>query len=242
MIAHVDNTDPLLEVFVDTFLGYGSFRAPLWFVGPVATPLTSEADDPGRTILSWHRRGHRELEDLCDFHAAGGVSAWFGPRPRLHRIWGKLSRLALAYADRTTAHRDVRHYQATRLGARNGQTCMLYLYPIAPSADTRVRGMDESADWRRASADTRWAARRQNLIRRKIQKHSPDVVVFYDVSHRDTWQVIADGVFAPSELPQCLHCAGGDTTYLMLRHPESIGITNEYFERAGRLAAGRSHR
>lgn len=242
MRAPVDFTDPLLEVFVDTFLGYGTFMAPLWFVGPFVTSVAREQEDGGRTILAWHRRGHRELEDLRDFHLAAGESTWFDPKPRLHRIWGKLSRLALSYANRVTSDYDVRHFQATELGSRSGETCMLYLYPTAHDSHARPHATGSGVDTRRARLDSKWSSRRRNMIRMKIRKHRPDVVIFYDVSHRQAWQSIAESSFAPSHLPQCMHAAGPNTEYLMLRHPESIGITNEYFEKAGQLAAHRPKR
>jgi len=75
--------DPdLLRRFMHTFYGYGSWSAPLWFVGMEEGGGTTP-EEVQRRLNAW--RGG-ELEDLRDFHLRAELPMHFVGRPRIQAL------------------------------------------------------------------------------------------------------------------------------------------------------------
>ena len=112
--------DLLLEGFMQTFYGYGSFDGRFWFIG-MEEGGGDSVEVMQRRLNAWRERGKLELEDLSETAAEMGAGEWFNERPRLQRTWGMLIRIALASEGPTPTTDEVREYQKISLGRRRGQ-------------------------------------------------------------------------------------------------------------------------
>lgn len=229
----------LLEIHSSGHYGFGSYDAGVWLVGPGAKGLGTSAEETEHRLGGWHRRGQREMDDLYLFHAASGDIRWFGTRPQVDRTWSRLSRFTLAMNGQRTSDESVRAYQSEQLGRlSNKDVCMVNLltanasskpWPFALSRVAYLSDPDRFVD--------QFLTRRTRHIRSRLARHKPRLVVFYDRTHVDIWSRIAGVSFSPTELPSCHAAQSKDTLFMLLRHPESVGTTNRYFEEAGKLAA-----
>jgi len=122
------------EPFIERFFGYGTWSAPVWFIGMEEGGGASLAEVETR-IGTWQARGANELEDLAEFHRAIGVTRHFGERPALQSTWAKLIRVLFGLRGEAADTERVRSYQATQLGRQGSETALVELLPL-PSPST----------------------------------------------------------------------------------------------------------
>ncbi len=229
----------LLEIYCGGHYGFGSYEAPVWLVGPGANHLGGTAEEVEQRLAGWHRRGQREMDDLYALHAASGDVGWFTPNPRVERSWSRLSRLALSLKGERITDDSVKSYQAEQLG-RHANKDVGLISLLTANAVSKPWPFTSSPVGYLANPDRyldRFMVRRARHIRSRLRRHQPGLVVFYDKTHADIWTNIAGVTFAPTELPSCRAARTEGTLFMLVRHPESIGTTNRYFEQAGELAA-----
>jgi hypothetical protein len=205
-----------VEPFIERFFGYGTWSAPVWFIGMEEGGGSSLAEVETR-IETWRARGANELENLAEFHRAIGVTRHFGGRPALQRTWAKLIHVLFGLRGEVADTERVRIYQATRLGRHGGETALIELLPL-PSPSTR--------DWLyREISDIPYLATRESYrqhvaplrvwrLRERIAQHRPQVVIFYGVAYRDWWSRIE---------------GEPGTKFVTIPHPASYGMTNQDF-------------
>lgn len=228
----------LFEIFSGSFVGFGHYRSPVWFVGPFADLLGRDESEAARRLEIWHRRGQPTVVDLQRIHTLIGEDRWFGDHASLHRVWSKLARVSLAFEGRPVVP-NVRAYQATELARGAGGTTLIHLLAVDARRDNVWPYRRLETPYLRSPElyAERFTERRARHIARQVQRYRPSVVVFYDVTHRRWWEQIAGVSFGRSEVRSCFGAQRDGTIFLMIRHPESVGTRNEYFARAGSLAA-----
>ncbi|MBT8399361.1 MAG: hypothetical protein KJO98_02695 [Rhodothermia bacterium] len=229
----------LLEIYLDGHYGFGSYAADVWLVGPGSRLHGMGRKHIEQRIAAWHRRGQREMDDLYSFHAASGDVDRFTANPRIDRTWSRLSRFVLASRGETVLEDSVRSYQAEVLGRQSERdACLVNLmavnpvttpWPFGHSPLSYLSNPDRFVD--------QFLARRTRHIRSRVRRHKPGLVIFYDRTHTDVWMNIAGVTFTPTELSGCHAARSSNTLFMLLRHPESVGTTNRYFERAGEMVA-----
>jgi len=236
MNARID--EDLFEIFSNSFFGFGTYRAPLWFIGPYADLLGAEPTEIARRLEFWHRRGQPALVDLGRFQRMMGVPSWSGEQPRLHRIWGRLARICLASEGRRIDE-QVRAFQAGELGSTAGRSAILHVLPVEcrPSERWPYEALETAHLKQPNLYSERFADRRLLQLSHLIKRYQPPAVVFYDLTHRAWWERVVLGPFTRTRVRDCFSARSEATRYLMVRHPESVGTRNEYFDEVGHLAA-----
>ena len=234
--GHIDWN--LLEIFSGGYFGFGRYGAPVWLIGPGDDVLGRKMPDISLRLLGWHRRGQREMDDLADFYLATGSCKWLGKNAQVHRSWGRLCRFFLALRNEPLSDEAVRQFQGERFGRRDEDLCLIHL--LAANPTTKPWPFQGSTSSFLTSTDAyveRYVAQREGHVAIRMQRHRPELVVFYDLTHRRVWEELAGRSFHRTALPSCFEASGNGSRFLMLRHPESVGTTNDYFREAGLRAA-----
>ena len=235
--------DTLVTSFMSGFYGYGSYAADYWFVGMEEGGAIS-AQEIVDHLEHWDRRGRNELEDLRDFHVTKGNKTYFTGAPKLQGTWSRLVRIVLGVEGAEASVAEVKAYQANSLGRQHGSTCLLELLPL-PSPTT---GHWLYADLSSLSVLIDRATYREHVveprakhIRDLVTSHRPRAVIFYGVDHwyMSWWQRIAGAEFHKGSLDgRAIYTAGdAGTTFVIMKHPVSRGLTNRYLQQIGELLA-----
>jgi hypothetical protein len=221
-----------LNDFMQRFYGYGSWDAPLWFVG-MEEGGGSTLEEIECRLDAWD--GSDDLADLKDFHAHLGGTNWFSSRPKIQSTWGKLIRVALAYEGRTADRESVRNYQRDELGRKTGRTALLELLPLAsPSTSHWIYGsvnlpiLKDRTVYRDAMIPFRTGA-----IRRRLEQHRPRVVLFYGLAYRGHWEAIAEHPFQQEPGTRLSTATNGITRFILAPHPAAKGVRNSDYEGIG---------
>ena len=229
--------DRLLSDFARSFYGYGDYEAPYWFVGMEEGGGSSYAEVE-RRLRAWQDRGRSELEDLPTYSEVVGAGRFFEEGAPLQPTWRGLIRILQAAEGAAPTPDSVREYQRDRLGRRGGQTALLELFPL-PSPGTkpwlyaRHSALPHLAD--RERYRDHFADERVARIRRRIDEHRPRGVVLYGTSYLPYWRRIAGGSL--QHVDGLLVGTAGGTAFVLTQHPAARGVTNAYFDNAGRTLA-----
>jgi hypothetical protein len=224
-----------LKAFMHRFYGYGSWSAPLWFVG-MEEGGGNSLQEVERRLTAW---SGGDLEDLREFHRRTGFIRHHEGQVALQSTWAKLIRIALCADDRPADTEAVRQFQQNELGRAGGATTLLELFPL-PSPSTRHWtygdcGIPEIAT-RDAYRNT-LEEPRTTAIRARIDEHAPKAVVFYGMGYRPYWERIAEITIAPVEGERFSSAGRGSTLLLLAPHPVATGVRNDEFCRIGRFLA-----
>ncbi len=229
--------DPLLNHFIHTFYGYGNYSADYWFIG-MEEGGGQSLDEINRRISFWQARGQRELEDVRAYHEELGLAQFFREPVKLQRTWAQLCRIVLASKGEPQDIHAIKTYQKDKLGRLEGATCLMELLPLpSPGTDRWYYG-----DWSKlAFLSSRSLYRDEVLpmriknLKERIEKWQPKFVVFYGTGYWDHWVEITETSFLRIE-PHGFGLAKKDTTcFLIIQHPAAKGVSNEYFQSAGKL-------
>lgn len=233
--------DELLAEYMTTFYGYGTYRGEWWLVGMEEGGGDSVNDITSR-LTRWNGRGRKELEDVDLFAGSPSHEKWFTRSPPLQPTWAKLIRLILSAEGRPVDSDAIRAYQGAHLGRLDSNNCILELLPLpSPSIGHWIYGEHSRlADLRdRRTYTERIAPSRVEHLRQRIVAHKPKAVIFYSRSpeYRKLWEQLAGTPFQATELAGLDVATSADTVFAVTRHPTHMGVTNDYFARAGALIA-----
>jgi hypothetical protein len=216
--------DALLEQFMQTFFGYGTFQARYWFVGIEECGGESFESIAGQ-LMEWSDAGKPKLMPL---------------KPKKGDIdptWGPLIQIVLAAQGQVATPSKIRKYQVKSLGKQDGDTCLLNLLPLpVPSpSDWLYAEFSDLQDLKsRFRYSERTSPRRAHNLRSLIAKHRPAVVVFYGQEQRDSWRQIA-GVEFEAQEEHGFECARGESTFFVcMPNPTYCGRISEDFAAIGR--------
>jgi len=236
---HLD--DSVLDQFIHTFYGSGTYSGKYWFVG--MEPGGGDSfDEVSRRISVWHELGKQEIDDSEVFHNRINMHEYFADPVKVQKTWSQLIRVILSSQGKGTTLSDVKTYQRDTLGRINSETCLLELLPLQ-SPKLSTWHYDQWSDLEilkdRAAYTKFCLPWRCEHIRSRIITYRPQVVVFYSYSYRNSWMEIAvpevrfteESVYWIGELK--------GTLFVITKHPAMRGIKNSYFESIGTVI--RSH-
>lgn len=229
--------DALITDFAQTFYGYGNYSGPYWFVGMEEAGGDS-FEEVERRLVAWSGRGQRELEDVASFHKAIGHDELFQEHPPLQRTWSKLMRIILS-AERDEVDREkLREYQRDSLGRLEGQSCLIELFPLPSPSTAHWMYAEHSTLHHLASRKAyheHYVKPRIEHIRESIKWHKPKAVIFYSTTFHDLWRCIVEPSYIFEERNGVLIAQGVGTTFFIIKHPVTRGITNAYFHNVGQM-------
>jgi hypothetical protein len=130
----------------------------------------------------------------------------------------------------------VLEYQISQLAAPHGDTCLLELLPL-PSPSTRRWIYNSHSDLGvlkdRATYRSELIPRRVHALRSLISTHQPRYVIFVGLTYAEHWNSVA-GIHLPIRPERPVTPPSSPTRMLVIRHPNSFGVSNQYFEQIGR--------
>jgi hypothetical protein len=178
-------TAELVHRRVANFWGYGSFKAPTWFVG-MEEGLGPETELEERFRVS----GKATIDIRRDMARIPHAMRWFQPpRPPIQQSWKYPVALYLYLRDGRAPNREeIRAYQLHILGDIDREdSCVIELMPL-PARSTR----DE--DWlylkyvgTRQQFFKRYRPERVRQLRDLITTHRPHLVIFYGMTYVSDW-------------------------------------------------------
>lgn len=233
----------ILRAYIDTFVGYGDYRAKYWLVG-MEEGGGGSIEEVARRLAKWEAGGRPELLDLHGHHQEGDLTNFVSGSADLQTTWSQLIRIVLSGEGKTTDNDAIRAYQQHRLGRIGGETCLLELMPL-PSPDAKTwlyRQWTLSPDLRtRATYLKRHRHPRASMLQRRITEHQPPVVVFYSLSYLPWWQQVAGVKLSEVAIGGLKSFLGHseNTTFVVVQQPahRAKGKGNNYYVQVGRLIA-----
>lgn len=231
--------DNLLESFMNSFYGYGNYAGKYWFIG-MEEGGGNSFEEIEKRLTAWDKLGRYELEDIFEYHQEVGVLKYFGNDAKLQSTWSRLIRILLSCQGQEISNEKVKLYQANNLGRKLGDSCLIELLPLpSPSANQwRYAQFSELLSLSsRKNYEKHCFPYRIKHIQERIAHYKPQNVVFYGVKYAVHWQQIANTLFKPIQLDkfQTQLAKNSTTTFVMIPHPTSRGISNTYFEKIGEL-------
>jgi hypothetical protein len=233
----------LLRAYIDTFVGYGDFRAKYWLVG-MEEGGGGSFEEVARRLAKWEAAGRPELLDLRGHHLEGDLTKFVGGSTKLQTTWSQLIRIVLSAEGRPTDNDSVRAYQQHRLGRVGGETCLLELMPLpSPDAGTwHYREWSMSPDLRsRATYMKRHASPRASLLQQRIIDHRPHAVVFYSLTYLPWWRLVAGVPLSEVSIAGVNSFLGHSdrTVFVVVQQPahRAKGKGNNYYVQVGGLIA-----
>jgi len=233
--------DRLVAEYTERRFGYGSLRAPVWFVG-MEEGGGGNLDEVRLRLGTWARLGSQPLDDLRDYHLALGfpeVRRHFVEPVKLQRTWTSLIRVLAGLWQQPLTNDQLRWYQAHRLGRYDGTACLLELLPL-PSPGVAVWQYGAWSELpqlgNRQGYTAHFAPRRSRALRELVAHHRPALVCFYGLTHRAWWQEVAKANLdevALSPARRGYVGARDGTACMLVEHPVAHGIPSEYFVGAG---------
>ena len=164
------SADVLVD-YMTRFVGFGSPRASVWFIG-LEQGGGESLGELQRRLVAWTDSGAAAFADFPDYCARLGDSRWHGPTARVQPTLRKLIRLFLAFSGTPITTQIVREYQAGAFATRGGETVIAELMPL-PS-----RNMSVPALATREAYIERYRPLRTGLLQSAIAAAAPRVVVF----------------------------------------------------------------
>jgi hypothetical protein len=231
--------EQLFRDYAEQFLGYGNLGAPIWLLGPEAGGGET-VDEIHNRIRVWSDRGHKETEDLQDYHLALNLPPKYNWGKNEQPTWAALIRILLAIGGINIGEKEVLRFQVQALGKRAGDFCVLDVSQIScPKLTGWILG-STGIDWL-ATKETYKAKifeSRCLLFRSLLNAYEPKLVIFYGMSEeaQGLWTKIAGAdkrwqslslasellVFGTRRKPQLFWVHNGRTLHVKIPHPGAI--------------------
>src|ERR1035437_1687295 len=126
--------DLILDQFMTSFFGFGSFEAEYWFIG-MEEGGGSSLEEASNRLATWEKGGEKELEDVRAYHEALNLNRYFSDPVALQPTWTQLIRIYLVSNGLPDKIENIKAFQKEELGRKVGNTCLLELMPL-PSPGT----------------------------------------------------------------------------------------------------------
>jgi len=233
-----------LGSFMEGFYGYGNFEAPYWFVG-----IEEAGEDTHSYIRTrvdrWAKQGG-ELVDLRLFNKIEWYEYFEGNHPKLQNTWHPLIRLLLniqGFKPRhinSNRHQILRSYQATKLGGKNSETCLVELFPLPCSSNKNSHWIYTKYKKNfpflatKSSYESHFKNYRIKILSDKIQKFNPKLVVFNGLTYINQWNFISGTNLSQKNINNNNFYISkiGNTTFVAINH-SSTRLPNKYFDIIG---------
>ncbi len=235
--------DAALTDYCNKFLGFGRWEAPIWFIG-IEEAGGRSVEDVDNRMRAWDEHGRKPLEDAPRFYPASGNTIWHAANAEIQPTWRQLIRMVLLAQGKGDTENEILSYQRGQLGAADGETCLMELFPLpSPKTEDWKYAEWSTLSWLRSRSHYVQAmrARRENELRRQISEHKPKAVIFYglelpgSLSLLPSWSSIAGGRFdqAIKDEQILLWRQNEKTLFFVTRHP--VAEKDEYFRKIGRF-------
>jgi hypothetical protein len=238
--------DQLLEEYIRTFYGYGSYEGKYWFVG-MEEGGGGSFEELDRRLRSWKADGKKETRYIAggyDYRTAPkerSAPRHFAERPKLQRTWNMLIRILLSAEQNRPTLEAIKTYQRDNLGRPDIDNCLLELLPLpSPSTAHWLYAQYSELPYLRSRQEymEHCAPERAKHIKQRIEQNKPAGVVFYGVNwwYRKWWNEIAGVKFSEGSAGSDAFYIGGDnfTVFVISKHPVSKGIPKDYFHQIGK--------
>lgn len=250
--------DQLLQKRMDQFLGYGNLSGKYWVIG-MEEGGGNTHQEINQRLNRWVELGCTPVIDNYEFHRAidgdfmfsgktkkQNLSCFFEGDVKLQKTWAALIRTILNIeSEKEFIPDDIKKYQAKFWGRANSNNCLIEIFPL-PSPDANCWYYD---DWScleslesRETYISKLKEKRINLIRGKLEKHSPEFVFFYSLNkdYIKFWQDISGVTFDESNKVQIhnkfyAHIAEKNGTKYILTGQPSYVRSHSYWNRLGRM-------
>ena len=233
--------DAILNSYCQTFAGYGQWLAPVWFVGIEEAGGKTESEIRQRLDV-WVSRGSRELEDATAFYPESGNSRWHGSDATAQPTWKQLIRMLLLAQGKATTPNAILDYQRNLLGKFGGETCLVELFPLpAPSLQDWLYAPWSRLPWleSRIAYEKEVLSGRINLLRQRIDRFQPSVVVFYGDGQLRHWQrIIGAGTYRRPIPGKLIGHQRDGLQFFVTKHPACPGFlpsVDDCFDEVGRF-------
>lgn len=221
--SFIDDFDKELHDFSHHFLGYGNLKSPIWFIGMEEGGGNTKEEISVR-LKAWNKLGRVDVCDIVEFHREIEQIDYFVERPKIQKTWNKLIRLQLGLKLMKPTTEDVRIYQRDNLGRSNSENLLIELMPL-PSPGINIWHYNFFSDLAylrsRHEYFSYFLSKRVSLLRKKILKYHPKIIVFYGFSYIEHWQCTVSSKFKFNEDLDCYIASRDHMTYLVIRHPTS---------------------
>lgn len=233
------NSINLVKYINDRF-GYGSYTAPLWFVG--MEEGGGDQTEFERGVQAWVERGMPEVDDVRGYHEACGVSKWFEDPPAFQKTWNGLISIALSAHDEEATDHNIRRYQADVFAQSSGREAVLELFPLPAKSlndwiyeDYAVTPELSFLANRRAYRKAVGSSREEGL-RSRIRAHQPRAVVYYGLTYWARYERLAGVSFKSTHIEKAYAAFDGRTLHVLTLHPADFhSKPASYFEMVGEL-------
>jgi len=236
--------DELLEKRINKFYGYGNYQGNYWFIG--MEEAGGDFKDINNRINIWAKRGHREIDDVAEYHIDIGWPADFHSGAAIQPTWKGLIRIVLSAKGKDNINlEDVRQYQINELGRKDNETCLLELFSLpSPSLKHWIFKNHSKLTYLtdRQAYENYCLNQRIHHIAQKIQEHKPIGVVFYGKLYEYSWRRITEKVTNEqftSTSEGFLICRTNQTVFVIAKHPVAFGVTKQYFHNIGKAIAAK---
>jgi hypothetical protein len=233
-----------LQSYAEKFLGYGNLNAKFWFIGPEA----GGGQDLSELLMRarvWRSRGHREMEDLQEYHKALHLAPKEDWSRKIQRTWGALIRVWLAYRGEGSVDRDrVMKCQLDEFGKIDGDIAVVDLSQICAKSGKAWPYGGSGVEWleSKEACQSNFLKNRISFIQRQVKECNPQIVVFYGSDHLCHWNTLA-GTNLKLSYAETKAIRVGPTLFAVMPHPNGIrlpgsGAVNAYLDRFGRMLRG----
>jgi len=229
----------LLSDFANRFLGYGSLKSNIWLIGPEAGGGQTIGEVYQRAS-AWAERGKKETEDLHSYHADLQLPPKYDWTRKIQPTWGPLIRVILALDGKRAETEDVRDFQKRELGCTGGQNCVLDLSPLLSPSGSDWKLAEFGFSWLRTreECEARLVPPRCDLLRKRLARYKPSLVLFYGLPQQRWWELISARRFVRSKLGRLSLARGENTMFAMIPHPNGVrlpgqGTVKRFFAHVG---------
>jgi hypothetical protein len=218
---------------IENFWGYGNLDGDTWFVG-----LEEHFEGSQKKLEERIRTRHEEaVVDIQDEEKTSeGHRSWFEDDASFQPTWGRLIRVLLTARGETPVTKEkIREYQRNRFAREDSDEAVLEILPLPNPTQGEWLYSDYDIDFleSRESYKDEILPKRQDRLAGLRLEHKPDTVVFYGVTHKDTFQGVANAYF--DEVKEDIYYAENDgTSYYLMKHPVA-GLKNQYLEEIGKM-------
>jgi len=172
-------TNKELEHLLD-FIGYGRLCADVWFLGMEEGMEKSMEEGGGVEENIRTRLEFKQVEDCAEAHKILGITKYHWGKKIIQRTWRGMCYIMLSLEGKPVDKESIRNYQADHLGRFHGKSLMCELMPI-PNRRTKDWGYETLIPQFKSREEYDRIVRpsRVKLLREKIQKYRPKIVVCY---------------------------------------------------------------
>lgn len=233
--------DELLEDFMRRFYGYGTFHAPIWFVGMEEGGGTN-LEEISQRLAAWDTLGRNTLADVVAFHGLCEIERFWNKPVMLQPTWASLIRVLLGSKGLSPTTEDVKSFQRQTLGRSSSGTCLLELMPL-PSPNTATWNYSSFSSLPNLQSRKNYldyySPLRIQRLRALAAEYQPSAIVFYGLGYLPHWERVAGTALRLSELDDVYIGHQGSSTFVAMKHPAARSVTNSYFQSIGQLIGNR---